>query len=53
MNRRGRWLAVIVALAGGLGLMVYLVEHSRFIDIDRCLDAGGAWNHAQDLCETE
>ena len=25
MNRRGRWLAVIVALAGGLGLLLYFV----------------------------
>jgi hypothetical protein len=44
-------LGVILALVLGLGF--YFLSNSRFMDIDRCLDAGGAWNYADERCRAE
>ena len=51
VDRRLIWLGVILALVLGLGF--YFVGNSRFMEIDRCLDAGGAWNDVEERCRIE
>lgn len=31
--------------------LYYFVRYSEFMQIDRCLDRGGAWNYDQHRCE--
>lgn len=51
-----RRLALMTAVATAIAAaawFAWFLQHSRFMDIDRCLDAGGAWDYAQDACRTE
>lgn len=36
-----------------LGLVAFLIIYliSDFLDVDRCLDGGGAWNYRDSICE--
>jgi hypothetical protein len=49
-----------LALIGGVAVAIaaaawfaWFLQHSRFMEIDRCLDAGGAWDDEQQACRTE
>jgi hypothetical protein len=49
-----------LALIGGLAAAIaaaawfaWFLQHSRFMEIDRCLDAGGAWHDEEQACRTE
>lgn len=41
-------LIALILLAAGL---VLFIRCSRFMEIDRCLDAGGRWNAETESCE--
>ena len=49
MSRRTLILAAI-ALAAAAALALFLATRP-ILAIDRCLDAGGRWNHESALCE--
>ncbi len=43
---------IFVALLGGAVLLFFISgAHFFFDDVDRCLDAGGAWNYESEICE--
>lgn len=51
-----RRLALVIGVAAGVAAaawFAWFLQHSRFMEIDRCLDAGGAWDHEQDACRSE
>jgi hypothetical protein len=48
MTKMRRWVVVVVLLlVAGVPFSLWLY---RQIEIDKCLDAGGAWNYEQRHC---
>jgi hypothetical protein len=44
-------LAVALVAAAGVGSLVMREPFEEFWNIDACLDAGGAWNYADKICD--
>ena len=51
--RRVALMAAIAVAIAASAWFAWFLQHSRFMEIDRCLDAGGAWDDEQDACRTE
>ncbi len=48
MSQKKKWLiAGVLVLGVGISLIFWLYREIR---IDKCLDAGGAWDYAQQHC---
>ena len=48
-------LALVTAVAAAIVAVVsfaWFLQHNQFMEIDRCLDAGGAWDYEQEACRT-
>lgn len=47
------WGIALAGLAIVLATTWWLLMHSEWVKIDRCLDGGGRWMSAQQKCEGE
>ena len=48
-NKRRPLIMAAITIAISMGVAVWL--HWQYRDIDRCLDQGGRWNEAKQVCE--
>lgn len=52
VRRRGWRVAALLFLLASVALAVafFVLDPGDVVAVDRCLDAGGAWDHAQSRC---